>query len=69
MVQQEADEDLRKFSTSGEEINFDTNPFISTLKRLPWFIILLFIGLISGGIIERFESTLEGLLRLLSLCL
>lgn len=64
VVQQEADEDLGKFSTSGKEINFDTNPFIAALKRLPWLIILLFIGLISGGIIERFESTLEAVVAL-----
>ncbi|WP_249317040.1 magnesium transporter [Bacillus sp. FJAT-50079] len=61
---QEADEDIGKFSASGKEIDFRTNPLKAALKRLPWLILLLFIGLISGGIIESFEATLEAVVAL-----
>ncbi|MFK4997865.1 CBS domain-containing protein [Bacillus sp. N9] len=65
---QEADEDIGKFSASGKEIDFRTNPFRAAWKRLPWLILLLFIGLISGGIIKSFEETLEAVVALAFLC-
>ncbi|MEK4026468.1 MULTISPECIES: magnesium transporter [Sporosarcina] len=64
VIQQEADEDIRKLSASGKEIDFRTNPFVAAWRRLPWLVLLLFIGLISGGIIERFEATLEAVVAL-----
>lgn len=64
IVIQEANEDIEKFSASGKAIDFRTNPFVSAYRRLPWLILLLFIGLISGGIISRFEATLESVVAL-----
>ncbi|MEK3889229.1 magnesium transporter [Bacillus sp. FSL K6-3431] len=64
VMQQEADEDIGKLSASGKEIDFHTSPFVAAARRLPWLILLLFIGLISGGIIERFEATLEAVVAL-----
>lgn len=64
VMQQEADEDIGKLSASGKEIDFHTSPFVAASRRLPWLILLLFIGLISGGIIERFEATLEAVVAL-----
>ncbi|AOV07796.1 magnesium transporter [Sporosarcina ureilytica] len=64
VVWQEADEDIEKLLASGKEINFHTNPIVAAWRRLPWLILLLFIGLISGGIIERFEATLEAVVAL-----
>lgn len=64
VVYLEADEDIGKLTASGKEIDFRTNPFIASARRLPWLILLLFIGLISGGIIERFETTLEAVVAL-----
>lgn len=61
---QEADEDIGKLTASGKEINFQTNPIVAASRRLPWLILLLFIGLISGGIIESFEETLESVVAL-----
>lgn len=64
VIHQEADEDIGMITASGKEINFNTSPIIAAGKRLPWLILLLFIGLISGGIIERFEETLEKVVAL-----
>ncbi|MBO0991802.1 magnesium transporter [Bacillus sp. SD088] len=64
VIHQEADEDIGKLTASGKEIDFQTRPIVAAGKRLPWLILLLFIGLISGGIIESFEETLEKVVAL-----
>lgn len=64
VVWQEADEDIEKLFVSGKEIDFRTNPLTAAFRRLPWLIILLFIGLLSGSIIEGFEATLEAVVAL-----
>ncbi|MGF7088801.1 Mg2+ transporter MgtE [Kroppenstedtia sanguinis] len=64
VIHQEADEDIGKLTASGKEIDFHTKPLVAAGKRLPWLILLLFIGLISGGIIESFEETLKAVVAL-----
>jgi magnesium transporter len=64
VVIQEANEDIEKLSASGKAIDFNTKPFVAAYRRLPWLILLLFIGLISGGIISGFEETLETVVAL-----
>ncbi|MFD2655007.1 magnesium transporter [Gracilibacillus thailandensis] len=64
VVMQEANEDIEKLSASGKAISFNTKPFVAAYKRLPWLILLLFIGLISGSIISSFEETLESVVAL-----
>ncbi|MDS9471888.1 magnesium transporter [Sporosarcina pasteurii] len=64
IVVQEANEDIEKLLATGKEITFQTNPFVAARRRMPWLILLLFIGLVSGGIIERFENTLETVVAL-----
>jgi magnesium transporter len=59
VVIREANEDIEKLSASGKSIDFDTKTFVAASRRLPWLILLLFIGLISGSIISSFEKTLE----------
>lgn len=64
VIHQEADEDIGMLTASGKEIDFQTKPLKAAGRRLPWLIILLFVGLISGGIIEKFEETLEQVVAL-----
>ncbi|OIJ17035.1 magnesium transporter [Anaerobacillus alkalilacustris] len=64
VVIQEANEDIEKLSASGKAIDFNTKPLVAAYRRLPWLILLLFIGLISGGIISSFEETLEAVVAL-----
>ncbi|MBS4201628.1 magnesium transporter [Bacillus sp. FJAT-49732] len=61
---QETSDDYGKFSTASKEIDFKTKPIIAAVRRLPWLVILLFIGLISGSIISKFEGTLEKVVAL-----
>ena len=64
IVIQEANEDIEKLSASGKAIDFHTKPLVAASRRLPWLILLLLIGLISGGIISGFEDTLESVVAL-----
>lgn len=64
VVYQEANEDIEKFSASGKAIDFNTHPSVAAYRRLTWLVLLLFVGLVSGGIIERFEDTLEQVVAL-----
>jgi magnesium transporter len=59
VVIKEANEDIEKLSASGKAIDFETKTFVAAARRLPWLILLLFIGLISGRIISSFEDTLQ----------
>lgn len=64
VVMQEANEDIEKLSASGKSIDFNTPALTAAYRRLPWLILLLFIGLFSGGIISRFEETLQTVVAL-----
>ncbi|WP_335872345.1 magnesium transporter [Bacillus sp. 2205SS5-2] len=64
VVIQEANEDIEKLSASGKSIDFDTLATVATYRRLPWLILLLFIGLVSGSIISLFEDTLHQVVAL-----
>ncbi|WP_071396463.1 magnesium transporter [Bacillus tuaregi] len=64
VVIREANEDIEKLSASGKAIDFDTKAFVAAYRRLPWLVLLLFIGLISGSIISGYESTLQQVVAL-----
>ncbi|SEH63862.1 magnesium transporter [Halobacillus karajensis] len=64
VVIQEANEDIEKLSASGKAIDFETKPLVAAYRRLPWLIILLGIGLVSGSIIDGFSATLEQVVAL-----
>jgi magnesium transporter len=64
VVIQEANEDIEKLSASGKSIDFDTKAGVAAFRRLPWLVLLLFIGLISGSIISSFEDTLHQVVAL-----
>lgn len=64
VVIKEADEDYEKFAASGKAITFDTKAYVAAYRRLPWLILLLFIGLISGSILNYFEDTLQKVVAL-----
>src|SRR4051812_5145348 len=64
VVIQEATEDIEKLSASGKSIDFDTKAFVAAYRRLPWLVLLLFIGLISGSIISGYENTLQQVVAL-----
>jgi len=55
----EAYEDIEKLSATGKAIDFQTNSVTAAFRRLPWLILLLFIGILSGSIISHFQDTLN----------
>src|SRR5690625_2552589 len=58
IMEEEASEDYSKLA--GVDVDsVDENPLVAAKKRLPWLIILLFLGLFTASIIARFEETLE----------
>lgn len=64
LVVREANKDIEMLFASGKSIDFDTKPVVAAYRRLPWLILLLFIGLVSGSIISKFEETLEAVVAL-----
>lgn len=64
VVIREATEDIQMMSASGKTIDFDTKAHTAAFRRLPWLILLLFIGVFSGTIIARFEETLDRVVAL-----
>ncbi|SEO51156.1 magnesium transporter [Amphibacillus marinus] len=58
VMEEEASDDYSKLA--GVDVDsVDHNPIIAAKKRLPWLIILLFLGLFTASIIARFEETLN----------
>ncbi len=64
VVIQEANEDFEKLSATGKSIDFETKAFVAAYRRLPWLILLLFIGILSGSIISGYEDTLQKVVAL-----
>jgi len=64
LVVREANKDIEMLFASGKSIDFNTKPLIAAYRRLPWLILLLFIGLVSGSIISKFEDTLNAVVAL-----
>lgn len=61
---EEAEEDYAKLAASGKSIDFTTGAFLSTIRRLPWLILLLLLGLLSGTVLSIFEHTLQQVVAL-----
>jgi len=60
VVIEEANEDIGRFGgTGGKSIDFNTPVHIAATRRLPWLVLLLFIGLGSGFIMSNFEEMLN----------
>ena len=54
----EFEEDYAKFGGLTEEEDIDESVFVSIKKRIPWLIVLLFLGLIVSSVIGIFESVI-----------
>ncbi|MDQ7792355.1 MAG: magnesium transporter [Clostridia bacterium] len=68
VITDEATEDIARLNAiSGPVSAVDdlrVGAFAAARKRLPWLVLLLFIGIISGNIISSFEETLEAVVIL-----
>ena len=67
VVERESDEDFHEFagiSTAKGEEHGGSTPIAAARQRAPWIIILLFLSMVSGGLISFFESTLASVVSL-----
>lgn len=59
VMEEEATEDYSKFAGISEADSSNDSPFRAAKKRLPWLIILLFLGMFTASLIGQFEETLD----------
>lgn len=59
VLDEEASDDYSKLAAVTDVDSHDPNPFSAAKKRLPWLIILLFLGMFTASLIGKFEDTLN----------
>ncbi|RLQ97528.1 magnesium transporter [Falsibacillus albus] len=59
VLDEEASDDYSKLAGVTDMDTVDRNPFSAAKKRLPWLIVLLFLGMFTASLIGRFEDTLN----------
>lgn len=59
VIDEEASEDYSKLAGISDMDKFDMNPLQSATKRLPWLVVLLFLGMLTANLMGQFEATLE----------
>ncbi|KIP21690.1 Magnesium transporter mgtE [Anoxybacillus ayderensis] len=58
VISEEATDDYSKLA-GVPDVDIQYTPFEAAKKRLPWLIILLFLGMMTANLISRFEDTLQ----------
>lgn len=64
VMEQEVTEDFDDLASTGGSSNLNLNVVTAAKRRSPWIIILMFLGLITGSVIGRYEDTLESVVLL-----
>ncbi len=59
VLEEEASDDYSKLAAVSNMDTVDQHPVTAAKKRLPWLIILLFLGMFTASLIGRFEETLN----------
>lgn len=59
VMDEEASDDYSKLAGVSDMDTPDRNPISAAKKRLPWLIILLFLGMMTASLIGKFEETLN----------
>ena len=59
VIDEEAEDDYSKLAGIVDMDDNDAGPIKAAGKRLPWLIILLFLGMITSGLMGIFEATLD----------
>jgi magnesium transporter len=59
VIDEEASDDYSKLAAISDVDSNDRGPLSAAKKRLPWLIILLFLGMFTASLIGRFEETLD----------
>ncbi|CAH0120984.1 MULTISPECIES: magnesium transporter [unclassified Paenibacillus] len=64
VIIEEANEDIAKLSASGKTIDWSTSTLTAAARRLPWLVLLLGLGVLTGSILSGFEETLTKVVAL-----
>ncbi|MFD1174329.1 magnesium transporter [Oceanobacillus picturae] len=59
VMEEEASEDYSRLAGVTEATRHADSALVTARKRLPWLVILLFLGMFTASLIGRFEQTLE----------
>lgn len=64
VVEEETEEDFGELSATRGSLDANISSFAAAKKRAPWIIMLMFLGLVTAGVIGEFEDTLEAVIIL-----
>ncbi|WP_252311320.1 magnesium transporter [Sinobaca sp. H24] len=64
VLEEEVTEDIEEISASKGSTDPSLNPFQAAVKRAPWIVLLMFLGLITANLINQYEETLEAIVVL-----
>lgn len=64
ILEAETTEDFGELSATKGATDVSISPLKAAKKRSPWIILLMGLGLITGGVIQQFEETLESVVLL-----
>lgn len=59
VIDEEASDDYSKLAGISDMDDIDSGPLKAATKRLPWLIILLFLGMLTANLMGQFEETLD----------
>ncbi|MGG4487923.1 magnesium transporter [Metabacillus idriensis] len=59
VIDEEASDDYSKLAAVSDVDSIDRGPLSAAKKRLPWLVILLFLGMLTANLIGQFEETLD----------
>ena len=59
VIDEEATDDYSKLAGLSDVDDVESSPFKAAKKRLPWLIMLLFLGMITATLMGQFEATLD----------
>jgi len=59
VIDEEASEDYSKLAGISDMDKFDVTPLQAARKRLPWLVVLLFLGMLTANLMGQFEDTLD----------
>lgn len=58
VIEEETTEDIGEIAAVKGALDLEVNAFMATRKRIPWLILLLFIGMLTAGLIGTYEATI-----------
>ncbi|MCR6109014.1 magnesium transporter [Bacillus sp. A301a_S52] len=58
VIEEETTEDIGQLAAVKGALDLNVNALTATKKRLPWLVLLLFVGMFTAGLIGRYEGTL-----------